>query len=348
MVRGADPDYDEGDPVGMGERRRRIRPMVWAVPLAALVGYLGYTALTTPRTASAVFEKSGAAQLNLPKFNGYEQTASVAIQERDQKYDELLRQFELIAKEQDAQRRSMEAQRQAMLALANRKDQATTSQSPQKVPPEPRPHRDMGFTAYELPKDLGVSQAPLYALAPWATKLPCIIEPEANSDTGDTATCIVNKTVYDTRTGQVPLVPQHSTIGMRYSGQTLVFGNQRLPTVALTLVLPSGTTYELGESPVWDQDGTAGLVSDVDNHWGRFFGAVLIQGVLRGGAQAVSMAAAGAGAEAQVVVGTTQAVGNHGATRMGRWIDTRPTIKVHAGELAHVLLTRPLELPAAY
>jgi hypothetical protein len=34
--------------------------------------------------------------------------------------------------------------------------------------------------------------------------------------------------------------------------------------------------------------------------------------------------------------------------RAGRALDTRPTIEVDAGQLCHVLLTKPLTLPAMW
>jgi type IV secretory pathway VirB10-like protein len=62
----------------------------------------------------------------------------------------------------------------------------------------------------------------------------------------------------------------------------LLYDNQRLPTMSTTLTFLDGRSVLLEESPVMDQQGTAGLVSAVDNHWWRNLGAVLIQGVLRG------------------------------------------------------------------
>jgi hypothetical protein len=75
---------------------------------------------------------------------------------------------------------------------------------------------------------------------------------------------------------------------------------------------------------------------------------VLISGVLRGGSQALQMELAQAAGAGQVATGMT-AVGNQVAQqRLGRALDTRPTIEVDAGQLCHVLLIKPLSLPAMW
>ena len=59
---------------------------------------------------------------------------------------------------------------------------------------------------------------------------------------------------------------------------TLVYGSNRMDTVSLTLALPDGRTVDLGRAPVTDQQGVAGLTGDVNNHYVKLFGAVLIGG----------------------------------------------------------------------
>src|SRR5262249_13151836 len=87
------------------------------------------------------------------------------------------------------------------------------------------------------PKDLQDKTTPVsavmeYTLAPWATKLPCTIEPLMNSDVEGYFTAKVNTNVYDTATGRHLLVPQGATIGGRDHGSTLLYGNERLPTTS--------------------------------------------------------------------------------------------------------------------
>jgi type IV secretory pathway VirB10-like protein len=90
----------------------------------------------------------------------------------------------------------------------------------------------------------------------------------------------------------------------------------------------------------------AGLTGDVDNHTWRLIGAVFIGGALRGGTQALQMATANAAGAGQVATGIGSVGQQALSPRIGRAIDTRPTITVAAGQLCNVLLVKPLSLPA--
>ena len=168
-----------------------------------------------------------------------------------------------------------------------------------------------------------------------------------NSDAGDTFTAKTTTPVYDTATGQHLLVPQNSTILGKYEGEGLLYGNERLPTLSLSLTLPSGHTVDLGHSPVTNYAGTSGLVSTVNQHWGRLFGAVFVGGALRGGAMALTNKPRRARASrARSAQGIAQSGAQVIQRQQGRAMDTRPTIEVHAGELCQVILVKPLQLTA--
>ena len=86
--------------------------------------------------------------------------------------------------------------------------------------------------------------------------------------------------VYDTATGRHLLVPQGSTILGHDHSSTLLYGNERLPTISLTLALPDGRAVDLRQAPVTDQQRVAGRTGKVDHHWWRLCGAVFIDGAL--------------------------------------------------------------------
>jgi type IV secretory pathway VirB10-like protein len=187
-----------------------------------------------------------------------------------------------------------------------------------------------------------------YILAPGAAKCPCMVETAINSDVEGYFTAKVSTNVYDTVTGRHLLVPQGSMILGHDQSSVLLYGNERLPTISLTLALPDGRSVDLGQAPVTDQQGVAGLTGRVNNHYWRLFGAVFIGGALRGGMQALQIGLAQAGGAGQVAAGISS-VGNQAVTqRLGRALDTRPTIEVDAGQLCNVLLTKPLHLPALW
>ncbi len=218
-----------------------------------------------------------------------------------------------------------------------------------KTIPPPRPGASMLFVQHELQEpEAPKSTVPAYTLAPGATKLACVVETAINSDVPGYFTAKVSTNVYDTATGHHLLVPQGSTILGHDQSSTLLYGNERLPTISLTLALPDGRSVDLGQAPVTDQQGVAGLTGRVDNHWLRLFGAVFIGGALRGGQQALQIGLAQAGGAGQVASGIGSYASQAGQQRAGRALDTRPTIEVFAGQICNVLLTKPLSLPAMW
>jgi type IV secretory pathway VirB10-like protein len=100
--------------------------------------------------------------------------------------------------------------------------------------------------------------------------------------------------------------------------------------------------FDLTNKVCCDSVGTG----KVDQHYWRLFGAVFIGGALRGGTQAVMTEAAGAGALGQVAGDIAGNANQVTQQRLGRNLDTRPTIAVEAGNLCQVILIKLLHLPA--
>lgn len=79
-----------------------------------------------------------------------------------------------------------------------------------------------------------------------------------------------------------------------------------------------------------DGIGQAGVTGDVDQHYGRLLGPVLINGVLKGRAIAVQQASMGTGAPGIVASGIAQDAAQVGPRQTGRALNTSPTIHVPA------------------
>ena len=231
-----------------------------------------------------------------------------------------------------------------------RQAKAQPPRGPQPPPPPPKPApKPPGAPLHIVNKLEPMPPVPLvkeYTLAPGG-KIPFILETKIVSDVEGYLTGRVSSNVYDTATGRHLLVPQGSTILGNTQSSKLVYGNERLDTVTLKLAFPDGRSVDLERAPITDQEGVAGLTGDVDQHYLRLLAAVLIQGVLRGGATAVSTAAAGA-AGGQVITGVTSTGAQTGTTITGPLLSTRPTITVEAGQLANIILLQPLKLPAMW
>ncbi len=191
-------------------------------------------------------------------------------------------------------------QQQAIEALKKR-PYGSTPAPPQQAKaapaaPPPKPNASMLFVAHDVGEGPPKPKAAEYTLAPGATKLPCLVETAINSDVEGYFTAKVSANVYDTATGRHLLVPQGSTVLGHDQSSVLLYGNERLPTISLTLALPDGRSVDLGQAPVTDQQGVAGLTGRVNQHYWRLFGAVFIGGALRGGMQALQREMAGAAA----------------------------------------------------
>jgi type IV secretory pathway VirB10-like protein len=210
--------------------------------------------------------------------------------------------------------------------------------------PKAKPYRSMQFISNKV-EEKTVEDPDAYLLAPGATKLACTVETAMNSDVESYFTAKLRTAVYDTATGTHLLAPQGSTIVGKYHSQHLLYGNERLPTTSLTLALPNGKSVDLGDAPVMDGSGQAGLVSSVNQHYRRLFGAIIIMGVLRGGQQAILTQMPATDATGAVAAGIAGAANQAGQMRIGPALNTRPTITVEAGEPCNVLLMKPLSLP---
>lgn len=186
-----------------------------------------------------------------------------------------------------------------------------------------------------------------YALVPGG-KIPCILETSINSDVEGYFLARVSTNVYDSATGRHLLVPQGSAVLGRDHSLDLLYGNTRLPTTSLTLSLPDGRVVDLGKAPVTDQQGIAGLTGRVDNHFGRLAAAVLIGGTLRAGTQALQTGLAQAAGAGPVAAGYGSVLNQAVSPRIGRALDTRPTIEIDAGQICNVLLIQPLHLAAMW
>jgi type IV secretory pathway VirB10-like protein len=245
-----------------------------------------------------------------------------------------------------ALRQEVQAQRAAETVRARRPAAAPAAAPAPR--PAPKPHGSMLFVSHDLKEPPAGPKASEYTLAPGATKLPCILETKIISDVEGHFTCRVTTNVYDTATGRHLLVPQGSVVLGNDQANTLVYGSNRMDTVSLTLTLPDGRSVDLGRAPVTDQQGVAGLTGDVNNHYVKLFGAVLIGGALKGGISAFQIAATEAAGAGQVASGLTN-LGNQATTKAVQpYINIRPTITIEAGQVAHVILLKPLHLPAMW
>jgi type IV secretory pathway VirB10-like protein len=176
------------------------------------------------------------------------------------------------------------------------------------------------------------------------TWIPAVLETTLNSEIEGHFTLKTRKPVYDSVTGQHVIIPQGQAIVARDTSSELLFGNERIPTFALSLSLPNGQSVNLGDAPIMDATGTNGLTGEVHNHIWRLVWTSVFIGGLRGGQQALQAALSQDGTT-YIVSGIAQQGSSVAQQRLGRAQDTRPTITVQPGELVNVLITKPFRRP---
>ena len=87
------------------------------------------------------------------------------------------------------------------------------------------------------------------------------------------------------RHGTYPLIPQGQRIGAKDTSSELLFGNERIPTFALSVSMPDGSAVDLGQAPIMDAAGTNGLTGKVHNHIWRLVWTSVFIGGFRAGQQ---------------------------------------------------------------
>ena len=236
--------------LGLPRRPTHLRRTVWVIPLL-LVGlglggllWLLYKGRNVPQEVTAVTDAGNwpAWLKQATTYTPTKEPVSAKPPERDLVAEEL------------ARLRAQLAEQQRMLEELKRRPQPQPAKTPE--PPPKVEKRKAGAMLYikhegkEVPK----TGEPTYTIMP-GYFIPCAIETAMNSDTGDiTFVAIVTSTVYDTETGHHPLILQSSKIVGEGQGSALLYGNERLRTVSLTLSRRQDKApIELGEAPLTDQ-----------------------------------------------------------------------------------------------
>jgi len=234
----------------------------------------------------------------------------------------------------------LERQRQLLESLRQQKATPATPATT-KTPPKPVTYRPMLFVQHDLKE---VKTAPAVETFPLtAAFIPYQVETTLNSEIEGLFTVKTRGYVFDSVSGQHLLIPQGQRVVAKDESASLLLGNERIPTFALSLSLPDGSLLDLGSAPIMDQSGTNGLTGKVDNHIWRLVWTSVFIGGLRGGQQMLSQELAQNGM-APIAGGIASQGSQVAQQRLGRAQDTRPTIEVAPGSLCQILVPKTLHL----
>ncbi len=118
-------------------------------------------------------------------------------------------------------------------------------------------------------------------VSPFEVQTGSIIPAELNagisSDLPGQVTAIVRQNVYDSVTGRYLLIPQGSKLIIIYDSN-IAYGQERVLPSVKRIIFPNGQSMDLEGMPASDISGYSGFHDQVDNHYGRIYGAAIIMG----------------------------------------------------------------------
>lgn len=116
------------------------------------------------------------------------------------------------------------------------------------------------------------------------TIIPGILITGINSDLPGQIVGQVRANVYDTVSGNYVLIPQGAKVVGLYDSQ-IAYGQERVLIVWKRIIMPNGKSINLEGMPGVDLSGYTGFGDQVNNHYGKIFGSVLLLSVIGAGAQ---------------------------------------------------------------
>ncbi|MDR2744401.1 MAG: conjugal transfer protein TrbI [Desulfovibrio sp.] len=188
------------------------------------------------------------------------------------------------------------------------------------------------------------------------TILPGIMISGINSDLPGTLIAQVSQHVYDTATGRHLLIPQGSRLYGRYDSR-VIMGQERVLVGWNRVILPDGSSLDLGSMPGVDQGGYAGFNDSVNNHYMRLFGSALIMSMITGG-MAYSVDAlsdrnnsgTNSNPSVQDEMGSALAttMGQSSMNMLNRNMNISPTLEIRPGYRFNLIVVKDITFDAPY
>lgn len=181
--------------------------------------------------------------------------------------------------------------------------------------------------------------------------VPATLITGINSDLPGRITAQVSQHVFDSATGRVLLIPQGTKLFGRYDSK-VSFGQGRVLVVWTDIIMPDGSTLQIGGMAGTDQQGYGGFADRVDNRYVKTF------------ASAALIALIGSGIDAAVPAGSTLATqdsasdavrrnfaesfGRVAEQTISRNLNVQPTIQIRPGYRFNVLVDQDIIFPGPY
>lgn len=181
--------------------------------------------------------------------------------------------------------------------------------------------------------------------------IPAVLMSRIDTRIAGPITARVTRTIYDSRTHRIPLIPQGSQLVGSY-GSGVDAGSDRIEVVMERLILPDGRSIRLPKFPVSGSDGTIGATGTYKSNILRAIGPTFVVALLGQAAdrhinrQLPSEDATspfGMGQQPPSVLQQTMPKVNEAVMERGQ--GARPYFVVNPGQEIRVVLTDDIEIP---
>ena len=176
------------------------------------------------------------------------------------------------------------------------------------------------------------------------TFIPCSMDVKLISMLGGQITCTVAEDIYSAN-GNVLLIEKGSTAVGSYKKTGLQNGMNRLYAIWEDIRTPNNIIISVG-SGATDELGTAGMVGEVDNHWGMRVGGAILLSVID---DALSAAVSNLGRNNNYTVNNFASQSARMSEMMLRqYINIPPTLYKDQGDLINLYVNKDIDFSKVY
>lgn len=176
--------------------------------------------------------------------------------------------------------------------------------------------------------------------------IPAVLVSGINSDLPGQLVAQVSRNVFDSTTGRFLLIPQGARLVGDYESD-VAYGQNRVQVAWKRLILPDGSSFNLGKAPGADRGGYSGMRDKVNNHYGRAYGAAFMVSLFSAGIQLSQPQASNnqnisAGQTTASAIG--QQMGQLGMEQARKNLSIKPELQIRPGYRFNVTVTEDLIL----
>ncbi len=182
--------------------------------------------------------------------------------------------------------------------------------------------------------------------------IPATLITGINSDLPGQIIAQVTENVYDSISGNNLLIPQGTRVIGVYDSK-VSYGQERVLIAWKRLIWPDGKSLDLEGMPGVDVSGYAGFNDQVDNHYSKIFGSVILMSFLSAGAQ-LSQPQNNSNQNSQPTVNQmlAQSLGtnlaNTGNMMTQKNVNIQPTLEIRPGYQFNLSLTQDMVFQSNY